>query len=170
MVTSNGYDPEELDDDLGDDPFVVGWWVGPDGNWHPPDEPFDAGTAKEPHPLRRVVVVLLAVAIVVATTVSVLAGVGPPTSSTGPSLAQLSNQVQQTVTGSGVGQPVVRGVTSVKCHLPRTWSSGETFTCKVFGPSRMELGQYRGTVEPTTTSGEWRWEGIFKPRYPYTVT
>ena len=58
----------------------------------------------------------------------------------------------------------------MKCHLPSTWSSGEKFACKVFGPSQMELGRYRGTVRPTTSSGEWRWEGVFKPRYPYTVT
>jgi len=170
MVTSNGYDPEELDD-LGDDPFVVGWWVGPDGNWHPPDEPFGAGTEKRPHPLRRVVVVLLAVAIVVATTVSVLAGGSPLTtsSSTGPSLAELTYQVQQTVTGSGSGQSGVRGVTSVKCHPPSTWSSGQTFTCDIFGPSRKELGQYHGTIQPTTSSGEWRWEGAWKPAHQYSV-
>ncbi len=169
MVTSNGYNPEELDD-LGDDPFVVGWWVGPDGNWHPPDEPFGAETAKKPHPLRRVVVVLLAVAIVVATTVSVFARGSSPASSIGPSLGELSYQVQQAVTGSGSGQSVVQGVTSVKCHLPSTWSSGQTFTCDVFGTSQKELGQYHGTVQPTASSGAWRWEGVWKPKYQYTVT
>jgi hypothetical protein len=169
MVTSNGYDPEELDD-LGDDPFVLGWWVGRDGNWHPPDEPFGAGTAKKQHPMRRVVVVLLAVAVAAATTVSVLAGGSPPTSTTGPSLAELTNQVQQAVTGSGSGQSGVRGVTSVKCHPPTTWSSGLTFTCDVFGPSQTKLGQYHGTVQPNTPSGEWRWEGDWRPSRPYTVT
>ena len=131
--------------------------------------PSAAGTAKKPHPLRRVVVVLLALAIVAATAVSVFAGSSPQTSSTGPSLAQLTYQVQQAVTGSGGGQSGVKGVTSVKCHPPNTWSSGETFRCEVFGPSQTELGQYHGTVQPTTSSGEWRWEGAWRPSDPFSV-
>jgi hypothetical protein len=170
MVTSSGYDPDDTDD-LGDDPFVVGWWVGPDGNWHPPDEPFGSGKEKRPHPLRRVVVVLLAVAIVVATTVSVLAGGSAlPPSSTGPSLAELTYQVQRAVTGTGSGQSGVRGVASGRCHPPSTWGSGQEFTCDVFGPSRTELGQYRGAVQPTTSSGEWRWVGAWRPTHQVAVT
>jgi hypothetical protein len=170
MVTSSGYDPDDPDD-LSDDAFVVGWWVGPDGNWHPPDEPFSAKTAKKPHLLRRVAVVLLAVAIVVATTVSVLAGGSPQSSSsTGPSLAELTYQVQQAVTGSGSGQSGVQGVARVVCHPPSTWRSGQAFTCDVFGPPQTELGQYHGTVQPTTASGEWRWNGVWKPTRPYTIT
>ena len=168
MVTSSGYDPEGLDN-LDDDPFAVGWWVGPDGNWHPPDEPFGGRTTRKPRPLRRVVVVLLAVAIVVATTVSVLAGGSTGTSSSGPSLAELTSQVQRIVTGSDRGQFKVGGVSSVKCHPPSSWNAGRTFTCNVFGSSHTKLGQYMGTVQPTTSSGEWRWEGVWRPSHESSI-
>ena len=165
-VTSSGNDPV----DLGDDPFVVGWWVGRDGNWHPPDEPFSTGRARKPHPLRRVVIVSLAAAIVVATTVSALAGGSLPSQSSGPSLLELTYQVQRAVTGSGSGQSGVRGATNVECHYPSSWSSGQSFTCVAFGPSQKELGQYHGVVRPTTSSGEWRWVGAWRPLHPYTLT
>lgn len=167
-VTSDRYGLEERDP--GDDPFVVGWWVGPDGNWHPPDEPFRARPVEGPHPLRRVVVVLLAVAIGAATTVGVLAGGGTQSRPTGPSVAQLTHQVRLAVTGSGGGQVGVRGVTGVECRPPSTWSSGQTFTCDVFGPAHAELGRYVGTVQPTTPSGAWRWRAEWRPSRPYAVT
>jgi len=102
----------------------------------------------------------------------VLVGSSPLTTSpsAGPSLAQLTYQVQLAVTGSGSGESELSGVASVTCHSPSSWSSGQTFTCDVFGPSRKELGQYQGTVRPTTSSGEWRWVGAWKPSHPYTIT
>jgi hypothetical protein len=172
-VTSDGYDPGDLDDpDDPDDPFVAGWWVGADGNWHTPQESFSARVPREPHMLRRVVVVLLAVAIVVATTVSVLAGSGSLTftPSSGPSLAELTSQVQQAVSGSGSGELRIGGVTGVKCHAPSSWSVGAPFSCDVFGSGHVKVGQYDGTVQPTSPSGEWQWQGRWTPSRPYSVS
>jgi len=168
-MTSDGYNPGDLDDP--DDPFVAGWWVGADGNWHTPEEPFTTRGPNRPRRLRRVVVVVLAVAIVVATTVSVLGGgmSATPSPSSGPSLAELTSQVQQTLSGSGSGELRIEGVTGVRCHSPSSWSIGETFTCNVFGSSQKDLGQYVGTVERTTSSGEWKWEGQWKPSHQYSV-
>ena len=69
-------------DGMTDDLHGPGWWVGSDGYWHPPDEEFDADVPKRNHPARRVAVVLLAVALVGATTVGAWlggssGGVGP---------------------------------------------------------------------------------------------
>lgn len=166
-VTSDGYDSGDPDD-----PFVDGWWVGADGNWHTPQEPFTTRGPNKPRRLRRFVVVLLAVAIVAATTVSVLAGSGSLTStpSSGPSLAELTSQAQQAVSGSGSGDLKIEGVTRVTCHSPSSWSVGAMFSCDVFGSGHEKVGQYDGTVEPNTPSGEWRWEGRWRPSHPYSVT
>ena len=160
-----GYGPGDMDDP--EDPFVAGWWVGAEGNWHTPQEPFTTRGPDKPRRLRRVVVVLLAVAIVAATTVSVLAGSGSLTTSpSGPSAAGLASQVQRAVSGD----LRIEGVTGVRCQAPSSWSVGEKFTCDVFGSSQVKVGQYIGTVQPTSPSGAWQWEGRWKPSHTYSVT
>ena len=83
MVTSNGYDPEQLDDDLGDDAFVVGCGSDLTGTGTRPTSHSMLGperaTSAAPSGGRS-----SGRGVVVATTVSVLAVGGPPTSSTGP--------------------------------------------------------------------------------------
>ncbi len=167
-MTSDGHELDELTDS-DDDPFA-GWWVGADDNWHPPDEPFTSGSQK-PHRIRRAVVAILAVVIVLATTLSVLVGGGPLSSSspTGPSDAQLTSEVRQIVSGSQTGG-LQRAVTDVRCHPPGSWRAGAGFRCDVFGTAQAEIGQYVGTVQATTTAGEWRWTGTFKPDHPSTLT
>lgn len=164
-MTSGTCDPGDLDSP--DDPFATGWWVGADGNWHTPQEPFTTRGPDKPRRLRRVVVVLLALAIVAATTVSVLAGSGSLTATpSGPSSAELASQVQRAVSDD----LRIEGVTGVRCQAPNSWSVGETFTCDVFGSTHGKVGQYVGTVQPTSPSGEWQWRGRWMPSHPYSVT
>ena len=167
MVTSDGYDPDELNE-AGDEPFSLGSWVGSDGNWHTPDEPFDLDVPKRSHPLRRVAIVVLAIALVGATSAGVWGGVISHPSS-GPSVSSLDAQVQLAVARIGGTGHAMTGVRAV-CHPPASWSSGETFTCDVFGSSQTKLGQYLGTVQPTGSAGAWRWEGSWKPTHQYSIT
>jgi hypothetical protein len=169
MVTSDGSDPGQLSG-AGDDPFVAGWWVGADGYWHPPDEPFGSEGRRPPHRLRRMVVVGLAVVVVLATSVGVWGGLSSTSTSSGPSLDELTLQVQRAISGSGAGAFGIRGVTDVKCDPPTSWSAGRTFTCDVFGSARMKLGRYHGTVQPDSSSGQWRWEGTWTPSHSYSVS
>jgi hypothetical protein len=167
-VSSNGYLSEETDG-ADDDPFA-GWWVGSDDNWHPPDEPFDPYRPRKNHPIRRVAIVILAVALVGATSAGLWEGASSSTATPdGPSLAQITTQVQENVTGTGANEFGVTGVSSVRCHLPSSWEAGKTLTCDVLGPSQVVLGRYIGTVQPTTSSGAWRWEGEWKPSHRYSV-
>src|ERR1039457_1823937 len=94
-------------------PYGPGWWVGSDGNWHSPDENFDADSPKKNHPIRRVAIVLLAVVVVGATTFGVWLGGSSQTTSSSPStpsLAEITSQVNQAVTGSGANEFRVAGV------------------------------------------------------------
>jgi hypothetical protein len=161
MVTSNGYDADELNE-ADDDPFVAGWWVGSDGNWHTPEERFDPDVPKRNHPFRRVAIVMLAIALIGATSAGVWGGVSSPPPS-GPSVSGLDVQVQRAVTGSGSTGLGVSGVVKAVCHPPASWSAGQTFKCDVFGSAQKVLGQYEGTVQPTTSSGEWQWRGVWNP-------
>ncbi len=140
-----------------------GWWVGSDGLWHSPDEDFTADVPKRAHPVRRVAVVLLAVAIVVATAVSSWLGVGSSTGSQGPSLATLDTRVEQIVTGVGAGGFGVSGVTDVVCGPAIAWRPGARFECSVYAAPQRRIGVYDGTVEPSTTAGEWTWKGMWYP-------
>jgi hypothetical protein len=150
-----------------------GWWVGSDGDWHPPEEDFDADVPSRKHPLRRLAVVLLAVAVVGATTVGAWLGTSQTSgssSSSGPSLVELTAQIRQVVSGTAAGGLSVAGVSSVACTEPASWSSGKVFRCEVYGPQRREIGVYTGTVAPTTSSGYWRWDGRWEPNRSFTST
>jgi hypothetical protein len=169
LVTSND-DLFGEADGAGDDPYL-GWWVGSDDNWHPPDEAFDSDIPKRTHPVRRMAVVILAIALVGATSVGVWEGASPPTSTTsGPTLEQLTAQVQQEVTGTGPNAFGVVGVSSVVCHLPSSWRAGSPFRCEVDGSSMKELGYFDGTVDSTTVPGQWRWNGVWRPSHSPSVT
>jgi hypothetical protein len=116
--------------------------------------------------MRRVVIVLLAVAVVGATTVGAWLGGGSSTTgsgSGGPSLAALNSQVDQVVTGTGADQFGVTGVFGVVCQPPHSWIPGATFECSVYASSERKIGVYDGTVVPTTSPGEWRWRGTWYP-------
>ena len=169
MMTSNGYGSDEPNE-AGDDPFSLGWWVGSDGNWHTPDEPFDLDVPKRSHPVRRVAIVVLAVALIGATSAGVWGGAVSHPPSSGPSVSSLDAQVQLAVARAGGTGHAVTGVLRAVCHPPASWSSGETFTCDVFGSSETKLGQYLGTVQPTGSAGAWRWEGSWKPTHRYSIT
>jgi hypothetical protein len=165
-VGSNDFlseDPDGWDDD----PYV-GWWVGSDDNWHPPEEAFGAETPRKNHPIRRIAVVILAIALVGATSVGVWEGAGSP-SYPGPSPTQLAAQVRQVVTGTNADELGIAGVSSVQCFPPNAWSSGTTFSCEVHGSMHEVIGQYEGTVESSTSSGQWRWNGVWKPSHTSSV-
>jgi hypothetical protein len=151
-------------DGMSDDLHGPGWWVGSDGNWHPPEEDFDADVPRRAHPARRVAVVLLAVAIVGATTVGAWLGSssGSPASD-GPPLAQLDAQVQQVVVGTGANQFGVSDVAEVVCGPAKAWIQGDTFQCSVYASGHRKIGVYDGTVEPSSSAGTWRWSGEWYP-------
>ncbi len=171
MVTANGFSSEHTGD-LPNDPFGPGWWVGSDGNWHSPDERFDPEVPNRNHPVRRVVVVLLALALIGATSAGVWGGVfsQQASSSSGPPLASLDTQVELAVSGPGTSGFGVTGVVSAVCHPPTSWSAGRTFSCDVYGSAKRKLGEYDATVKPTTSSGQWRWTGVWKPNRHSDVT
>lgn len=150
---------------MGDESPGPGWWVGSDGAWHSPEEDFGADVPKRSHPMRRVVIVLLAVAVVGATTVGAWLGQGSPggSGSVGPSLAALNSQVDQVVTGTGADQFGVTGVSGVVCQPPDSWIPGATFECSVYANSDRKIGVYDGTVVSSTSAGEWRWRGTWYP-------
>ena len=149
---------------MSDDPYGPGWWVGSDGNWHSPDEDFDADVPVRNHPVRRVAVVVLAVAVVGATTLGVWLGAGGQSAGPGgPSVSALDAQVEQVVTGTGAHDFGVTGVTGVACGPAILWRPGATFECSVYASPQRKIGVYDGTVEPTTSSGDWRWIGTWYP-------
>jgi len=151
---------------MGDDSPGPGWWVGSDGAWHAPEEDFGADVPRRSHPVRRVAVVLLAVAVVGATTIGAWLGgssqVTTPVSG-GPTLTALTSQVQQAVTRPGADGFGVPGVTDVVCVPPASWVAGATFVCSVYASSPRKIGVYAGTVESTESAGEWRWTGTWYP-------
>ncbi len=91
-----------------------------------------------------------------------------PTPAGGPSLSQLTSQVKQQVTGTASNDFDVTGVASVVCNPPNSWNPSSTFTCYVYDSSQTEIGEYDGTVEPTTSSGEWRWNADWNANPAYS--
>ncbi len=151
---------------MNDDQHDPGWWVGSDGHWHAPDEDFNADVPKRSHPVRRVAIVLLAVAVVGATTVGAWLGAGSQTSGPatgGPSLGVLDAQVEQVVTGTGADGFGVTGVSDVVCGPAVPWRPGNRFECSVYASPQQRIGVYDGIVEPATSSGQWRWRGWWYP-------
>jgi hypothetical protein len=114
--------------------------------------------------MRRVAVVILAIALVGATSAGVWERTNSATSTpVVPALAQITAQVKQAVTGTGPNEFGVSGVSSVVCHLPSSWEAGNAFRCDVYGPSRNVIGRFDGTVESSSSSGEWQWKGVWEP-------
>lgn len=148
-----------------DDQPGLGWWVGSDGAWHPPEEDFKLDVPRRNHPVRRVAVVLLAAALVGATTVGAWLEITSPSTVTaaGPSSTALDAEVEQILTGTGADQFGISGVRAVVCSRVVTWSPGSTFECSVYAAPRRKIGIYRGTVSATTSTGAWRWTGAWYP-------
>ncbi len=157
--------PSQAMDYMSDDLRGPGWWVGSDGNWHAPEEDFDADVPTRNHPARRLAVVLLAVAVVGATTVGAWLGSGSGGGpvSTGPPLGGLEAQVEQVVSGAGAHEFGVAGVTDVVCDPVSAWRPGATFQCSVYASSQRKLGVYDGTVESAPATQGWRWRGAWYP-------
>jgi hypothetical protein len=167
-VTQNdGPGSEELGDEGGN--LFAGWWVGADDNWHPPEEPFVARHATGSRRLRQIVVIIVALMIVAVTSVSVWGGSFTTPSTSGPSTSDLSVQVRHALTSGTGGKALVGGVTDVKCQSPGSWTSGEHFTCDVFGSSGNLLGRYEGTVQTAGPTGGWRWTGLWVPKHQSSI-
>jgi hypothetical protein len=66
--------------------------------------------------------------------------------------ANLSADVLAQIVGTGADQFGARGVASVACSPPSTWSTGYAFTCVAYSSSGKALGTYHGTVEATSGS------------------
>jgi hypothetical protein len=164
-VTSNQYRSDEAGADL-----YVGWWVGSDGNWHPPDEPFEPDRPERRHPIRRMAVVILAIALLAATSVGAWEGASSSSSYGGPSPAQLNAQVRSALTGTGADHLGIAGVSNVQCHPPSSWNAGNRFNCEIYGTSQSLVGHYDGTVVATSFAGEWRWDGVWKPIHRSLIT
>jgi hypothetical protein len=81
----------------------------------------------------------------------------------GVTLSQLESSVSSQVTGPAPSGFGVTGVSSVVCNPPTSWSPGQTFTCFVYNSSGTGLGEYTGTVEPSDSSGDQRWNGEWLP-------
>jgi hypothetical protein len=148
-----------------DDQPGIGWWVGSDGAWHGPDENFDDDVPRRKHPLRRVAVVILAVALVGATTVGAWLGFAStsPGSTGGPSPSALDAEVEQILSGTGPNQFGISGVRDVVCAPVVTWSPGSTFECSVYAAQQRKIGVYRGVVAASTSAGGWSWTGTWYP-------
>ena len=81
----------------------------------------------------------------------------------GVTLSQLESSVSSQVTGPAPSGFGVTGVSSVVCNPPTSWSPEQTFTCFVYNSSGTGLGEYTGTVEPSDSSGDQRWNGEWLP-------
>jgi hypothetical protein len=151
-----------------------GWWLASDGNWYPPEtashvqRPFASPNATH----TKLVVILVSTALVIAAVVSVLIvtnGSSPTVSATtnpapstiaipnGPSLPSLTSSVQAQIVGTGTDNFNVTGVDSVICNPPDSWKPGATFTCYAYGPTKSEVGEYDGTIEPNASDGGYQW-------------
>lgn len=170
-MTSNGFQSDGEDEVL-DSPFAPGWWLGSDGNWRTLDERFDPPAPKRNHPVRRLLIVILAIVLIGATSAGVWGGATsqPTQSFAGPSLSSLNTQVQLAVAGNGRNGFGVTGVVRVVCDPPAAWRVGHTFTCYVYGSAQKKLGVYNAKVESTMSSGEWRWTGVWNPNRRHDST
>jgi hypothetical protein len=102
--------------------------------------------------------------------VVVLAAVTPDSGNTsssgvalGPSPSALTADVRAYIVGSGPGAFNVSGVDSVVCNPPGSWQPGATFTCFAYNSTQREIGQLDGTVEPDSSSGQYRWNARWIP-------
>ena len=81
----------------------------------------------------------------------------------GMTLSQLQSSVSGQITGPAPSGFAVKGVSSVVCNPPTSWSPGQTFTCFAYNSSGTGLGEYTGTVEPNDSSGDQQWNAEWLP-------
>ena len=154
---SDAWDDDNQDEDDGSDPYE--------------DEAagYDAPKSKG---LKYALIALVVAVVIGAAIVAVVSRKSSPSSNPtpagGPSLSQLTSQVKQQVTGTASNDFDVTGVASVVCNPPNAWSPSSTFTCYVYDSSQTEIGEYDGTIEPTTSSGEWRWNADWNANPAYS--
>ena len=79
----------------------------------------------------------------------------------GPSLSKLTSSVTAQIAGTGPESLKVPGVTSVVCHPPGSWQTGESFTCFAYSSSGSTIGKYEGTVAPNSPSGQYEWNATW---------
>jgi hypothetical protein len=75
----------------------------------------------------------------------------------GPSLSGLTSSVRAQIAGNGSDSLKVPGVASVVCNPPKSWQTGEPFTCFAYSSTGSRIGVYDGTVEPDSSSGNYQW-------------
>ena len=81
----------------------------------------------------------------------------------GPTLPGLTDSVKAQIVGTGTGNFNVSGVDSVVCNPPDSWRAGATFTCFAYDSTNSEVGEYYGTVEPDSASGDYQWNAHWVP-------
>jgi hypothetical protein len=104
------------------------------------------------------IVVLLVIGATVSNTNSSNAAIA-----NGPSLSDLTANVKAHIVGTGTGNFDVTGVASVVCNPPDSWRPGATFTCYAYDNTQNEIGEYDGTVEPDSSSGNYQWNASWNP-------
>ena len=99
----------------------------------------------------------------------------PPTTSPGVpgsggmTLAQLTSSAKGQITGKAPSGFAVTAVHSVVCNPPSTWAAAKTFTCYAYDSQGAEVGEYDGTVEPNSSSGNWQWNAEWVPNAGYSA-
>jgi hypothetical protein len=79
----------------------------------------------------------------------------------GPSLSGLTSSVKTQIAGDGPDSLKVPGVSSVVCHPPKSWRTGESFTCFAYSATGSTIGKYEGTVAPNSPSGQPEWNATW---------
>ncbi len=81
----------------------------------------------------------------------------------GLTAAELTSNAKNQIIGPAPRGFAVKGVASVICNPPTSWTPGSTFTCFVYASNGTGLGQYDGTVEPNDSNGNYRWNAEWVP-------
>ncbi len=132
----------------------------------PPPRPL-VSTATESAPLEVAVakkrnapslwVIVLVILVPIGITLAIIGFVLTSSTNSGPSLSGLTSSVRAQIAGNGSDSLKVPGVASVVCHPPKSWQTGEPFTCFAYSSSGVRIGVYDGTVEPDSSSGKYQW-------------
>jgi hypothetical protein len=75
--------------------------------------------------------------------------------------------VKSQITGTGSDNFNVSGVAQVVCNPPSNWQPAATFTCYAYDSGGTEIGEYDGTVEPSTGT-QYQWNAEWNPNPAYS--
>jgi hypothetical protein len=87
----------------------------------------------------------------------------------GLTIASLQSSAKSQIKGPAPSGFAATGVSSVICNPPSSWAPSKTFTCFAYASDGTEVGEYDGTVEPNSSSGDWQWNARWVPNEGYTA-